>query len=115
MENVNDTLRKPVNQVMELLVAAKYAELEKLTHSIRLTANEMANAIADYGRKLILPPQDGYSLMNVIEFKDAYPKRWSIIMPLWTKEEGRSDLTLEMTAMEYDGSFSIELDDIHVL
>ena len=51
MENVNDTLRKPVNQVMELLVAAKYAELEKLTHSIRLTANEMANGWLQFNER----------------------------------------------------------------
>ena len=112
---MNDKLIEPVNQVIELLVAAKYADLEKLTHGVRLTANEIAKAVTDYGRKLILPPHDGLRLMNVIEVKNTDPKRWSIVMPLWSKEEGRSDLTLEMTAIECASSFSIELDDIHVL
>lgn len=36
-------------------------------------------------------------------------------MPLWTIEEGRSDLSLELTLVENDKTISIELDDIHVL
>jgi hypothetical protein len=36
-------------------------------------------------------------------------------MPLWTKEEGRSDLTLELTVTMGANDTQIELDDIHVL
>jgi hypothetical protein len=112
---MNDKLREPASEVISLLVAGRYADLETQTHGVRLTANEMAKAVADYGRKLVLPPQDGFGLMNVVEIKNAQPKRWSIAMPLWTKEEGRSDLTVEMTIVERENVFSIELDDIHVL
>jgi len=112
---MNDKLREPVNQIISLLVAAKYAELEEQTHGVRLSANAMAKAIAEYGRTLVLPPEDGFSLMNVVEVTNAHPKRWSVAMPLWTKEEGRSDLTVEMTIVERESIFSVELDDIRVL
>jgi hypothetical protein len=36
-------------------------------------------------------------------------------MPLWTREEGRSDLSVEITLIAQNGDFRIELDDIHVL
>ena len=36
-------------------------------------------------------------------------------MPLWTQEEGRSDLTVGMTIIEQQNNFVVELDDIHVL
>ena len=36
-------------------------------------------------------------------------------MPLWTKEEGRSDLSIEVTVIKETSGFKIELDDIHVL
>jgi hypothetical protein len=53
--------------------------------------------------------------MNVVEIKNAKPNRWSIAMPLWSKEEGRSDLTVEITVIEREGGELVELDDIHVL
>jgi hypothetical protein len=112
---MNEKLKEQVSQIVSLLVAGKYADLEQQTLGVRLTANEIAIAIVDYGRTLVLPPQDGFTLMNIVEVKNAQPKRWSIAMPLWTKEEGRSDLTVDMTIIERENGFSIELDDIHVL
>jgi hypothetical protein len=113
--NMNEKLAELVSHIVSMLVAGRYADLEQQTHGVRLTANEMAEAIADYGRTLVLPPRDGFRLMNVVEIKNAQPKRWSVAMPLWTKEEGRSDLTVEMTISEHENVFLIELDDIHVL
>ena len=112
---MNEKLIEPVNRIVSLLVVGRYADLEQQTYGVRLTANEMAKAIADYGRTLVPPPQDGFKLMNVVEIKEAQPKRWSVAIPLWTKEEGRSDLTVEMTIVEREDTFLIELDDIHVL
>jgi hypothetical protein len=44
------------------------------------------------------------------------PKCWSVNLPLWTKEEGRSDLTLQMHFTESDGAlYAVEIDDLHVL
>lgn len=112
---MNEQLKESVRQVITLLVAAKYAELETLTHGVRLKAKDMATAVTNYGRKLILPPDDSLGLMNVVEVKNARPRQWSIAMPLWTEEEGRSDLTMEMTLIEQQNGFAIELDDVHVL
>jgi hypothetical protein len=36
-------------------------------------------------------------------------------MSLWTVEEGRSDLSLELTVAESGDGYLIEVDDIHVL
>ncbi len=112
---MNEQLKEPVRQVLALLVAGKYSELETLTHGVRFNAKEIATAVADYRRKLVLPPENGFGLMNVVEVKNAQPKRWSIAMPLWTQEEGRSDLTVEMTVIEQQNGVAVELDDIHVL
>jgi len=112
---MNEQLKESVRQVITYLVAGKYAELETLTRGVRLNAKDMATAVADYGRKLIPPPDDGFGLMNVVEVKNARPRQWSIAMPLWTQEEGRSDLTVEMTLIEQQNGFAIELDDVHVL
>ena len=68
---MNEQLKEPVRQVIALLVARKYAELETVTHGIQLKADDMATAVADYGKKLIQPPEDGFGLMNVVEVKNA--------------------------------------------
>jgi hypothetical protein len=112
---MSNQIIEPVNQVLRLLAAGKYADLEILTHGLRLTAKEMEKAVDDYGRKLVLPPDACSLLEDVVEVKNAKPKRWSVAMPLWTREEGRSDLTVEMTIVEQQNGFAIELDDIHVL
>lgn len=107
-------LIEPVRRIVSLLVEGRYADLEQQTHGVRLTAGEMAKAIADYGRTLVLPPQDAFNLMNIVKIKNA-PKQWSVDMPLWTREEGRSDLTIDLRISERENDYSIELNDIHVL
>ena len=111
---MNRELRYPIEQVVQFLVAGKFAELETLTQGARLTAKEMETAVADYGRKLVPLPEEAFGRMNVVEVRDAQPRRWSIALPLWT-QEGRSDLTLEMTVTDGQNGYLVELDDIHVL
>lgn len=101
--------------MIELLVKQKYSELESLTKGIRLSAQDMMQAIAAYKGKLVIPPDDSYKLMDAIGVKNAEPPKWSIVMPLWTEEEGRSDLSVELTVVKETTGFRIELDDIHVL
>lgn len=112
---MNERLKQSVRQVIEHLVAGKYAELETLTAGQRLTAHEIAKAISDYGRKLVSPPDDAFGLMDVVEVRNAQPPQWSVTMPLWTREEGRSDLSIGVTLIADEKGFRVELDDIHVL
>jgi hypothetical protein len=112
---MRQTLEQSVRRVIELLVAGKYSELEALTNGLRLSAEEMAQAIRGYGRELTSPPNEEFDLMTVVEIRNAQPRRWSITMQLWTCEEGRSDLSVELTLVAADDGFTIELDDIHVL
>lgn len=110
-----EQLNQPVRQVIEYLLAGQFAELESLTGRTRLSATEMARAISDYGRTLVSPPDDAFALMDVVEVRDARRARWAVTMPLWTREEGRSDLSIELTLIAAAGGFRIEFDDIHVL
>lgn len=112
---MNEQVRQPVREIVELLVAGKYAEVERITKRVRLSAEEMAKAISDYGRQLVIPPEEAFGLLDVVEVRNMQPPRWSVTMPLWTREEGRSDLSLELTLIHGQNAFDVELDDIHVL
>ena len=63
-----------------------------------------------------MPPGLGFDNLDVMEFEDATPQTWSVLVDLWTVEEGRSDLTLEVLLTDTGGElYDIEIYDLHVL
>jgi hypothetical protein len=99
-----------VNQILQLLVNCDYDAIEKVSNGVRLSATEIKQAVDQYGRSLEMPPED--SELDIVEIEGG--KGWSVRCDLWTKEEGRSDLTLELTIVN-ENNFRVEVDDIHVL
>ena len=112
---MNERLREPIAQVLSLLVKKEYEQLSRLTHGKRLSSQEMAQVVANYGRTLVEPPDDVFNFSDAVQVRGAEPTRWSISIPVWTVEEGRSDLSIELTVIDHGNRFDIELDDIHVL
>lgn len=111
-----EKLRKTVVHVQRLLVNGDYGELERVTGGSRLSKEEMEEAVADYGRQLVMPPEPEIGVRSIVQIQDAVPPQWSIYVDLWTKEEGRSDLTLEITLSDLPGDlYAVEVDGIHVL
>jgi hypothetical protein len=110
-----EQLRLLVIRIITMLVGAQYRQIEELTHSIRLSAQEIQTAITEYGRTLTLPPDSAYELLDIIRVNNVELEQYSIRMPLWTQEEGRSDLTLELTVKIVGDNLEVALDDIHVL
>jgi hypothetical protein len=111
----DERLREAVAKVMSLLVTKDYEELVHLTEGVRLSASEIAQAGEDYGRTLVVPPVEAVHLIDSVQIRGAQPPRWSVTVPVWTAEEGRSDLSLELTVTDLGDHFGIELDDLHVL
>jgi hypothetical protein len=112
----NRLLNNAVRHIVELLVNGKYEELEVLSGGNRLKAKDFHEALIDYGATLEMPPDSEYEKIDAIKIENSTPQRWSVRFALWTREEGRSDLSLEMTIIQNgDGSVSYEIDDLHVL
>jgi hypothetical protein len=107
-------LRDAVERVVELLVRGEYVDLERITGGRRLSASQLEEAVRQYGRTLRLPP-DGQLKLDVIQVTGRMPPTWSTRCDLWTHEEGRSDLTLELTVVDEAAGPSIEIDNLHVL
>lgn len=102
--------------VVDLLVRGEYGTLESMTRGVRLSAPEMERAVTEYGRTLVRPPESGWALMDVYSLDGCKFPAWSVDVPLWTEEEGESDLTLQLTLIEFSqGLFRVEIRDIHVL
>lgn len=104
-----------LKNLLKLLINKNYSALELKTGRVRLSADEIKIAIEQYGRTPVFPPEEAFNELDLVEVLNSGPKRYSLRFDLWTKEEGRSDLTLEATVIENNGEFRWELDDIHVL
>ena len=102
-----------VRGVVELLVSGNYDQLERATNGQRLSADEIRNALNDYGRKLVMPPIEAFEHLDVIEVEGKSPRQWSVRMDLWTEEE--SDLSIELTVIQPGTRMVVVIDDLHVL
>jgi hypothetical protein len=109
-------LRQTVARLMELLARRDYTGFCGSARRSRVTPQEVDAAIRGYGRTIITPPAEASRAFDVIAVTDSIPARWSVVVPLWTKQEGRSDLSLEITVEDVDGlHYAVQIEDLHVL
>lgn len=98
------------------LVSGDYDAIANRCRGIRLNVDQLREAVLVYGRTLQNLPDSLYDELDVIKVSSATLPTWSITVPLWTKEEGRSDLTLECTVIDNGlQELDIEIDNLHVL
>ena len=109
-----DALRSTARRLVDLLTHEDYVLAVEYCAKSRLSSDDLRNVIREYGRKLAPPPLDAYNNLDAVQVKSAVVPTWSVRVPLWTKEEGRSDLTLELTIALDSGVQKVELDDLHV-
>lgn len=81
----------------------------------RVKAVDMERVVEDYGRTLVRPPLGAYADLDVVRVTGAAEPTWSVRAPLWTKEEGRSGLTLELSVTLGSDGPDVTLDDLRVL
>jgi hypothetical protein len=101
--------------MMGRLAREDYESAVKRCTKSRLTVDDLRAVIRDYGRKVVSPPPDAYKELDAVPVSGATVPTWSVRAPLWTEEEGRSDLTLQLKIAFESGTPSIELDDLEVL
>jgi hypothetical protein len=108
--------KKTVEAVLKFVVAQDYEGLLCMAPDSRVTATEIKKAIAEYRCRPVMPAAPIEELLDIVEVEGSSLKSWSVNLPLWTNEEGRSDLTLEMRFIESEAAiYAVEIDDLHVL
>jgi hypothetical protein len=111
---VDMKLMGQVRRLVEDLAAGRYAEIAADGRAGRLTEAELRTAVEQYGRTLVPLPADGEMLVDIYE-QSSQPDTVTLDVPLWTQEEGRSDLALSLTANKQGETYTVEVDDLHVL
>lgn len=108
-------LRGTVSALTARLAKGDYEGLCRLANGSRLTATEVEQVVRDYGRHLVTLPVEALQAVDVVPVSNSDPQRWSVVVPLWSEEEGLSDLSLELTVEDSPGpAYSVEIDDLHV-
>lgn len=110
-----DTVQRVTLTVANLIADGNYAGVVQACSSSRLTEAAIQGVIRDYGRTVVRLPANYSDYLDVVAVKGRSNPTWSIRAPLWTLEEGRSDLTLELTVVDEVGGPTVELDDLKVM
>lgn len=110
---MRNSLIKELNRIITLLVNKEYEELTNEIDCQNLSSDDILNIIEDFGETLIIPNPKDLEQLNIIDIDE---NEWAIDFDLWTKESGKSDLTIQLTIKRNsDNSLDTKLDDIHVL
>ena len=107
-------MRPEIVRLVQDLAAERYQALESDGRAGRLDATQLSEAVSEYGRTLVELPDSVWRLVDEYPI-DGHPDELALDIPLWTAEEGRSDLTLSVTACRTDGRITLMIDDLHVL
>ena len=108
-------LRGIVSAFTGRLAQDDYEGFCRLAKASRIGAAEVERVVRDYGRHFVTLPIEAFQAVDIVPVLKSNPPRWSVVVPLWSEEEGRSDLSLELTVEDSPGSaYSVEIDDLHV-
>ncbi|MET4674916.1 MULTISPECIES: DUF7668 domain-containing protein [unclassified Luteibacter] len=111
---MNENIESSAIQVANLISCGEYDQALGFCSSSRLKESDLDKVIKEYGRTLVKVKLDANDL-DIVYVDGSSPPAWSIRVPLNTVEEGRSDLTLELTVIKNHEGNSVELDDLRVL
>lgn len=108
--------KRAAEVITKLLAAHDYNSVEQLTGGRRLSATDLARAVRDYGPSLVPLPPEALDDLDVVAVDGSDPPTYSVVVDLWTREEGHSDLTLELQLVDrYGGAYDVSIMDLHVL
>jgi hypothetical protein len=112
----NKKLQNTLTKLYKLFVEEQYSDIFDWSNGIRLTEEQIREAIKDYGEVIIFPPTTFFNDVDIVEINSSNPSKWAVTFPFWTKNEGKSDLSVEITCIDsLDDIYTIEVDNIHVL
>ena len=78
------------------------------------SGEELGHWARHYPGRLVPLPPEAWEVSDYGRV-DVEPDTWWVVVPLWTVEEGKSDLSLEATVRERLGRISVQIDNVHVL
>ena len=114
MDGFQERLARIAWDLAGMLARGEYDALVTTCTVSRLPVEALDMVVAEYGHRVVEPPSDAYASLDAVRIAGAGPPTYSIRVPLWTVEEGRSDLELSATVALLADGYRVELDDLRV-
>lgn len=112
-----EKIERTAKRILELLSMQRYDELALLTRN-NYPVEDIQFAMEAYDATACEPPASFGTSIDVIEIEGSTPVSWRVIFPVWTIEEGQSDLSVNITCISDPSAsetFEFDLNGIYVL
>lgn len=109
MTNIDDHIGQ-IQDYVACLANKDYKATQGLTLSDSVPIQDIQRRLEEYGNEITPLPANAFDLALVYQITD---NQIDIYLPLWSSEEGRSDLTLCMSC--FKGEKKIRINDLEVL
>jgi len=111
-----NAIETAVRIILGLLARGDYTTIEQVTRGRRFSAKQIERAVIEYGRRLVEPPVTWWEEVTVTPVDAGDEAAFHVAAPVWTLEEGRSDLTLELRLTKSGRDvYESEVLNLHVL
>lgn len=111
---IAEAWRPTLRAIVDALVEGDYALSRGLPNVAPVTsetAKQMRGYVADYGESLIALPAEAWTT-SVSQWNSRMG--WDLLVDLWTRESGRSDMVLDLRAFETGDGVQFEVRLIYV-
>ena len=113
MELDIDLFKEKIKNLVMDLSNKNYKKIETEKINGRANIMDLEIILREYGKTIIPLPEEVFKIANIYNIEKE--NRIDIYIPLWTKEEGRSDLTLSIICFLENNNPIIEINDLEVL
>jgi hypothetical protein len=105
-----------VAQIVDALAKGEYERVIKMAPTSKVNAAELHAAVKEYGRSVLPLLEHEWNRIEYMEITGSRPQSWFAVVPVFTVEEGLSDLSLELTLTAAEsGQYAAEINGLHVL
>lgn len=101
-----------ITALVHLISQGDYEAIAANGQAGRMGAEGIKCAVETYPYTVIPLPSEAFELAEVYRIDET---RLDIYLPLWTPEEGRSDLTLCLSCYTIGSNTQVEVNDLRVL
>ena len=105
---------KAVVDLLGALGRSDFAAVQQMTGGVRFSADSLRATIKRFGKTPAEPPGNIASHFNTRPVPMTQEPTWSIGVPLWTKEEGRSEIEIRVRVVEAAAGVKVMLDAVRV-
>lgn len=106
-----------IRAVLDLLAAlgrGDLAAVQTMTGGVRFSADSLRATIKRFGKTPTEPPADIASHFSIRPVPMTQEPTWSVGVPMWTKEDGRSEIEVRVRVVEGSGGVKVMLDAVRV-